>query len=224
MFLIRSELSITAYFFLVLYRSTSLQSLSFLKNIETFLSKVEIGEFNQSIPSKQQRYNHNSFSKTLRPSTALPYSHNRFSKILRTLYASRNQGLIVLFLQRTLKKNSFTPHPSLSSYSPTDGITERQIHTLRVGWRNFFSSCAVVSVFLVSGEKQILVLLTYVSRVQQCCGVVLFFWFWWEIVFGVTYVLSAQYSCAVVSVFLLWREIVLWWEIVLKMRTPFDFL
>jgi hypothetical protein len=39
MFLIRFELSITAYLFLVLYRSTSLQSLSFLKNMETFLCK-----------------------------------------------------------------------------------------------------------------------------------------------------------------------------------------
>ncbi len=39
MFLIRSELSITAYLFLVLYRSSSLQSLSFLRNIETFLCK-----------------------------------------------------------------------------------------------------------------------------------------------------------------------------------------
>jgi hypothetical protein len=37
-------------------------------------------------------------------------------------------------------------------------------------------------------------------------------------VFGVTYVLGVQYSCAVVSVF--W----LWWEIVLNMRTPFEFL
>ncbi len=40
MSLIRSELSITAYLFLVLYRSTSsLQTLSFLKNIETFWCK-----------------------------------------------------------------------------------------------------------------------------------------------------------------------------------------
>ncbi len=39
MFLVRSKLSITVYLFLVLYRSTSLQSLSFLKNIETFLCK-----------------------------------------------------------------------------------------------------------------------------------------------------------------------------------------
>ena len=45
--------------------------------------------------------------------------------------------------------------------------------------------------------------------------VVLVFWFWREIVFGVTYILSVQYSCAVVSVFWLWREIDL------KMRTRF---
>ncbi len=50
---------------------------------------------------------------------------------------------------------------------------------------------------------------TYVLRVQYSCGVVLVFWFWWEIVFGVTYVLSVQYSCAVVSVFWLWQEIIL---------------
>jgi hypothetical protein len=63
-----------------------------------------------------------------------------------------------------------------------------------------------------------LVLHIYVLRVQYSCGVVLVFWFWGEIVFGVTYVLSVQYSCVVVSVFWLWREIVL------KMRTPFEFL
>jgi hypothetical protein len=50
---------------------------------------------------------------------------------------------------------------------------------------------------------------TYVLRVQYSCRVVLVFWFWGEIVFGVMYVLSVQYSCAVVSVFWLWREIVL---------------
>ncbi len=66
-------------------------------------------------------------------------------------------------------------------------------------------------------------LLTYISRVQYSCGVVVVFWFWREMVFGVTYVLSVQYTCADVSVFRLWQEIVLWREIVLKMRTPFDF-
>jgi hypothetical protein len=88
----------------------------------------------------------------------------------------------------------------------------------------FFQLCCCVS-FLVSGRKSVLVLLTYLSRVQySCCGVVLVFWFWREIVVGITYLLSAQYTCAVVSVFWLWREIVLWWEIVLKMRSSFDFL
>jgi hypothetical protein len=41
-----------------------------------------------------------------------------------------------------------------------------------------------------------------VLRIQYSCGVVLVFWFWREIVFGVTYVLSVQYSCAVVSIIL----------------------
>ncbi len=71
-----------------------------------------------------------------------------------------------------------------------------------------------------------MVLLTYVSRVQYSCGIVLVFWFWREIVFGIKYVLSVQYTCAVVLVFVIrfrW-EIVLWREIVLKMRTPVDFL
>ncbi len=61
-------------------------------------------------------------------------------------------------------------------------------------------------------------------RVQYSCGVMLVSWLWREIVFGITYVCSVQYTCVVVSVFWLSREIVLWWEIVLKMRTPFDFL
>jgi hypothetical protein len=52
-----------------------------------------------------------------------------------------------------------------------------------------------------SGGKKVLVLHTYVLRVQYIYGVVLVFWFWREIVFGVTYVLSVQYRCAVVSVF-----------------------
>ncbi len=91
-----------------------------------------------------------------------------------------------------------------------------------MGWRNFFSSCVVVSVF--GFWQEIGFGLTYVSRLQYSCGVVLVFWFWQEIVFGITYVLTVQYTCAVVSVFWLWWEIVLWREIVLKMRTPFDFL
>ncbi len=46
-------------------------------------------------------------------------------------------------------------------------------HSLRVGWRNFFSSCTVVSVF-GSGRKQVLVLLTMYLCTQStielwCC-------------------------------------------------------
>jgi hypothetical protein len=48
--------------------------------------------------------------------------------------------------------------------------------------------------------------IAYVFRVPYSCGVVVFFWFWREIVFGVTSVFSVQYSCVVVSVFLLWPE------------------
>ncbi len=75
-------------------------------------------------------------------------------------------------------------------------------------------SYAVVSVF-EPGGKLVLVLHTYVLRVQYNCGVVLVFWSWREIVIDFTYLFSVQYSCGVVPVF--W----LWWEIVLKMRTCF---
>ncbi len=66
-------------------------------------------------------------------------------------------------------------------------------------------SCGVVLVFWF--WQKIVFGVTYVLSVQYSCGVVLVFWFWQKIVFGVTYVLSVQYSCAVVSVFLLWQEI-----------------
>jgi hypothetical protein len=52
------------------------------------------------------------------------------------------------------------------------------------GLEELFSGCAVVSVF-GSGGKWILVSHAYILRVQYSCGVVLVFWFWWEIVFGV---------------------------------------
>ncbi len=47
-----------------------------------------------------------------------------------------------------------------------------------------------------------MVLHTHVLRVQYSCGVVLVFWFWQEIVFGVMYILSVQYSCVVCVSFL----------------------
>ncbi len=109
-------------------------------------------------------------------------------------------------------KHSFTPYPSLSPYRQTDRQTERQIHSLRVGWRDFFFSCAVVVVcqfFDLAGNR---FWCYFILRVQYSCGIALGFRFWREIVFGFAYVLSVQYSCAVVSVFWLWRERVLVWS------------
>jgi hypothetical protein len=57
-----------------------------------------------------------------------------------------------------------------------------------MGWRNFFSSCAVVS--FIQFWQEIGFGVTYVLRVQYSCGVVLVFWFWREIFFGVAYVLG----------------------------------
>jgi hypothetical protein len=72
----------------------------------------------------------------------------------------------------------------------------------------FFQLCCCVSFWF---SREIGSGFTYVCvlRVQYSCGLVLVFWFWQEIVFGVTCILSVQYSCVVVSVFWLWQEIVL---------------
>jgi hypothetical protein len=72
-------------------------------------------------------------------------------------------------------KHSFTPYPSLSPYSQTDRMTDREMNTLAArGLEEFFF--------------------------QLCCCCVSF-GFWREISFGVTYVLRAQYSCGIVLVF-----------------------
>ncbi len=109
-----------------------------------------------------------------------PYSQDCFSKISRTLFDFLNNTYWVSLFQRN---NSLIFRTGVSCFSVTlcystllaltDRITESQIHSLRVGWRNLFSSCAVVSVFC-SGGKQVLVLhTTYVLRVPYSCGVVL---------------------------------------------------
>ncbi len=84
-------------------------------------------------------------------------------------------------------KHSFTLNPSLDPYGQNHrqkddfvlvglgNLRFLQVHSLHVGWRNLFSSCAVVSVFC-SGRKQVLVLhSTYVLRLPYSCGVVLVF-------------------------------------------------
>ncbi len=70
------------------------------------------------------------------------------------------------------------------------------IHLFRMGWRIFFSSCAVVSVFLLWRE----IVLGVIYLPYQLCHCVFFlvaagnsfglhrsvFWLWREIVLGVT--------------------------------------
>ncbi len=92
------------------------------------------------------------------------------------------------------------------NYRETDRITDDQIHSLCVGWRNLCLCCCVIF-FLAVNRFWFYILLMYLEyhKVVVFCQ---FFWFWWEIVFGVTYILSSvQYRCVVVSVF--WREKVL---------------
>ncbi len=89
-----------------------------------------------------------------------PYSHDCFLKNIENFLCKKkivnNRRIPSTHAERNSPYlsdwNSFTPHLSLSLYSQTELRTEKQIHLLRVGWRNFFSSCAVVSVFS-SGEK-----------------------------------------------------------------------
>jgi hypothetical protein len=106
------------------------------------------------------------------------------------------------------EKNAVRSHKH--SFTPYPSLspysqTDRETNTLAArGLEQFFSSCAVVLVFWFWLEIGFGV--TYVLRVQYSCGIVLVFWFWWQIVFGVTYVLRVQYSCALVSVFLLWGK------------------
>ncbi len=59
----------------------------------------------------------------------------------------------------------------------------------------FFPVVLLYQFLVLAGNRfWIYLLCTYVLRVQYSCGVVLVFWFWQKIVFGVTYVLSVQYS------------------------------
>ncbi len=51
-------------------------------------------------------------------------------------------------------KHSFTPYPSLSPYRQTDRQTDRETNTLAAcGLEELFSSCAVVSIFVLAGNR-----------------------------------------------------------------------
>jgi hypothetical protein len=129
---------------------------------------------------------------------------------------------MVVFLLRTLKeKLPIFLINTLLLHIPLLALTDRQNYRgTELQWSEytcwvwaggtFFTVVLLCQFLVLEGNRFWFYLLcTYVLRVHYSCGVMLVFWFWREIVFGVTYVLSVQYSCAVVSVFWLWREIVL---------------
>ncbi len=69
-------------------------------------------------------------------------------------------------------KHSFTPYLSLSPYSQTDRMTDRdQIHLLHVGWRNFFPVVLLCQFFALAGNRfwfYILMYLEYNTVVMLC--------------------------------------------------------
>ncbi len=109
----RNKLSVTAYLFLALYGSTTIQSWSICKKY---------------------------WELCLISETILIF----FFILQKQLANIPDRGF--LFLCNTLLLYSLSP------YWRTESQTESQIHSLRVGWRNLFSSCAVVSVFCSSGK------------------------------------------------------------------------
>ncbi len=62
----------------------------------------------------------------------------------------------------------------------------------------FFPVVLLCQFLVLAGNRFWFYLLcTYVLRVQYSCGVVLVFWFWWEIVFGVMYYMYLVYNTVV---------------------------
>jgi hypothetical protein len=140
-----------------------------------------------------------------------PYSHDHYSKISRTIGASRNKWIIVVFLQCMLKrkitfrsrKHFFTPYPSLSPYSQTDKMTDRGTNTLAARGLEelFFPLCYCVSFLVVAGNSFRCYLPT-IPVVPLCLFLVgagnsfglhrSVCWLWQEIVLGVTYLSTIQ--------------------------------
>ncbi len=94
-------------------------------------------------------------------------------KYIRTFCASRIYWIIVVFPQRTLKEkypiflvNTLLLHIPLLTLTRgwMEWRTKKRIHLLCVGWRNFFSSCAVVSVFwFLAGNRFWFYIFTYLE-------------------------------------------------------------
>ncbi len=133
---------------------------------------------NPSIPSKQQPYNHNSFSKISRPSTALQ-SWWFLKKYLElsvkvekvndcSIPSTHAEEKLPIFLLNTLILHI----PLLAlTYPLTEKQTEKQIHLLRMGWKNFFSVVLLCQFLVLAGNRfwfYILMYLEYNTVVVLC--------------------------------------------------------
>ncbi len=161
MFLVRSELSITAYLFLVLYRSTSLQSLLFLVSRNWWIIVVFLESNSLTITIVSQKYRE----------LLQPYSHEHFSKIFRTFCASRKNWMIIVFLQRTLKEkvpifliNTLLLHIPLLAL--TDGQNDRRRNKYtRCTWAGgtFFPVVLLCQFLVLAGNRFWFYILTYLE-------------------------------------------------------------
>ncbi len=105
-----------------------------------------------------------------------PYSNDCFSKKIENFLCKwkleNNCSIPSTHAEKQINdlsvKHSFTLYPSLSPYRQMESRTEKWIHLLRVGWRIFFCSCAVVSVFWLWREIG-LGLITYCIPVVVLC-------------------------------------------------------
>ncbi len=113
--------------FLALYGSTTIQSLLFLKNIKNlvwFHKQYLLGFF--------------ILEKQLATISDRGFLFLCNTLLLYSLLLWRESKFSIIY---TLLLYSLDP------YWRTEWQTEKRIHSLCVGWRNLFSSCAVVSVF-----------------------------------------------------------------------------
>ncbi len=178
MFLVKSELSITTYLFLVFYRSTSLQSRSFLESINTFLYKQKLVN-NCSIPSKQQPQNHDTFSKILTPFTTLQF--RLFLKNIKNFLCKykivNNCSIPSTHAERKITirshKHSFTSHPSLSPYRQTELQREKYTCCALAGGTFFPVMLLCQFLVLVRNRFWFYLLCTYVWYLEYNTVVVL---------------------------------------------------
>ncbi len=158
MFLIRSKLSITAFLFLVLYRSTALQSQSFLINIESLCKQKLVN--NRSIPSTHAKRKITNLSGkhsfTLHPSLSL------YRQTDRQTDRQRNKYTCCAWAGET-----FFPIDLLCQFYGSCG---KQVLVLLTYLE--YNTVVVLCQYFGSGRKQFLVLHTYLeyNTVVHCAS------------------------------------------------------